>query len=111
MISAVAGDRSQASGVAIGVWLFFVLVFDLMVLGVLVATGGSYGGDVVPYALLFNPTDVFRILNIVSLDEVRTLYGLATVFPDALASPGLLAGVMCAWIVAPIAVASWRFRR
>ncbi|ODS55435.1 MAG: hypothetical protein ABS36_09730 [Acidobacteria bacterium SCN 69-37] len=111
LISAVARDRSRASGVAIGIWLFFVLVFDLAVLGILVATGGGVGGDLVPYALLLNPADVFRILNIVSLDEVRTLYGLATVFPEALASPGRLAIVMGGWIVIPLILASWRFRR
>jgi Cu-processing system permease protein len=96
---------------AIGLWLFFVLVFDLLVLGALVISGGGVGGDVVPYVLLLNPADVFRILNIVSLDEVRTLYGLATVFPDALTSPVALTLVMAGWIAAPIAVASWRFRR
>jgi Cu-processing system permease protein len=111
MISAMARDRSRASGMAIGLWLFFVLVFDLLVLGALVISGGGVGGDVVPYVLLLNPADVFRILNIVSLDEVRTLYGLATVFPDALTSPVALTLVMAGWIAAPIAVASWRFRR
>lgn len=111
LVSAVARDRSQASGVAIGLWLFFVLVFDLLLLGVLVVTGGGVGGDLIPYALLLNPADVFRILNIVSLDEVRTLYGLATVFPEALSSPARLSLVMVAWIVAPVALASWRFRR
>ncbi|MCC7044314.1 MAG: ABC transporter permease [Acidobacteria bacterium] len=111
MISARARDRSRASGMAIGLWLFFVLVFDLLVLGALVISGGGVGGDVVPYVLLLNPADVFRILNIVSLDEVRTLYGLATVFPDALTSPVALTMVMAGWIAAPLAVASWRFRR
>ncbi len=111
LISAMTRDRSRASGVAIGLWLFFVLVFDLIALGVLVVTGGGVGGDVVPYALLLNPADVFRILNIVSLDEVRTLYGLATVFPDALSSPALLTMVMLGWIVVPVVVAAWRFRR
>ena len=111
MVSTFAADRASASGVAIGLWLFFVLVFDLLLLGALVATGGGYGGDLVPYVLLLNPADVFRVLNIVSLDDVRTMHGLATVFPEALASPALLTAVMVGWIVAPLAVASWRFRR
>jgi Cu-processing system permease protein len=111
MVSAFTRDRASASGIAIGMWLFFVLVFDLLVLGALVATGGSYGGDLVPYVLLLNPADVFRVLNVVSLEEVRTLHGLATVFPDALASPVRLTAVMVGWIVAPLAVAAWRFRQ
>lgn len=109
--SVIARDRTRASGIAIALWFLFVLVFDLLLLGALVATGGQYGGDIFPYLLLFNPTDIFRILNIFSLDDVRTLYGLATVFPEALAEPWLLGGVMLLWITLPLVLAYWSFRR
>jgi Cu-processing system permease protein len=111
MLSVFAADRTRASGAAIAMWFFFVLVFDLLLLGALVVTGGSYGGEIFPYLLLLNPADVFRILNIFALDDVRTLYGLATVFPRALAEPWLLGLVMAAWIAAPLGVAAWRFRK
>ena len=111
MISAVSSSRAGASGVAIGLWLFFVLIFDLLMLGGLVLSGGGALGTMMPYFLLLNPADVFRVLNIVSLDEVRTMNGLATVFPDALSSPWLMVAMMGAWIVAPLTVAAWRFRR
>jgi Cu-processing system permease protein len=111
MISVFAADRAGASGLAIATWFFFVLVFDLLLLGALVATGGHYGGAIFPYLLLLNPADVFRVLNIFSLEDVRTLYGMATVFPEELASPGLLGGIMLLWIAAPLSVAFWRFKR
>jgi len=111
MLSVFAADRTRASGLAIATWFFFVLVFDLLLLGALVVTGGQWGGDALPYLLLANPADVFRILNIFSLDDVRTLYGLATVFPSSLADPWLLGLVMLAWIVLPLGIASWRFRK
>ena len=111
MLSVFASDRTRASGLAIAMWFFFVLVFDLLLLGALVATGGQWGGEIFPYLLLANPADVFRILNIFSLDDVRTLYGLTTVFPPALANPWLLGLVMLAWIVAPLGIATWRFRQ
>ena len=44
-----------------------MLVFDLLLLGALVATGGSHGGAAMAYLLLLNPADVFRILNVFSL--------------------------------------------
>jgi Cu-processing system permease protein len=111
MLSVFASDRTRASGLAIAMWFFFVLVFDLLLLGALVATGGQWGGEIFPYLLLANPADVFRILNIFSLDDVRTLYGLTTVFPPALANPWLLGLVMFAWIAAPLGIATWRFRQ
>ena len=110
MLSVFAADRTRASGLAIATWFFFVLVFDLLLLGALVVTGGQWGGEILPYLLLANPAAVLRILNIFSLDDVRALYGLATVFPPALANPWLLGLVMLAWIVAPLGIASWRFR-
>ncbi len=110
MLSVIAVDRTRASGLAIATWFFFVLVFDLLLLGALVLTSGDYGGAVFPYLLMLNPADVFRVLNIFSLEEVRTLYGLATVFPEALSHPVTLGGMMVAWIVGPLAVAIWRFK-
>jgi Cu-processing system permease protein len=111
MLSVFAGDRTRASGLAIAMWFFFVLVFDLLLLGALVVSGGQWGGDLFPYLLLLNPADVFRILNIFSLEDVRALYGLATVFPPSLANPVLLGVVMFAWIALPLGIAAWRFRK
>lgn len=110
MLSVFAADRTRASGLAIAAWFFFVLVFDLLLLGALVLTSGDYGGAVFPYLLLLNPADIFRVLNIFSLEEVRTFYGLATVFPEALSHPAALGAMMVAWIVGPLAVAIWRFK-
>lgn len=110
LVSVLAYDRTRASGVTIALWFFFVLVFDLLVLGGLVISSGGFGADAVTYLLLLNPADIFRILNIFGLDEVRTLYGLTTVFPERLANPILLGGMMVAWIIAPLALAAWRFR-
>jgi Cu-processing system permease protein len=110
-VSVFATDRTRASGSAVALWFFFVLVFDLLLLGALVATGGAVAPDAFPFLLLLNPADVFRILNIFSLEDVRTLYGLASVFPPQLANAGVLGGVMLAWIVLPLAFATWRFRQ
>lgn len=110
LMSVIARERTRASGLAIAMWFFFVLVFDLLLLGGLVATGGSYGGDAFAYLLLLNPADVFRILNVFSLEDVRTLYGLASIVPPALAKPWLMGSVMLAWIVVPLALARWRFK-
>lgn len=111
LLSVLASDRTRASGLAIAVWFFFVLMFDLILLGVLVLGGGRIGGAVFPYLLLLNPADVFRVLNVHALGDVGALYGLATVFPPELANAGLLYAVLGVWCVAPLLVAAWRFRR
>ncbi len=109
-ISVLAKDRTRASGMAIAMWFFFVLVFDLILLGILVTTGGKFAGDAFSWLLLLNPADVFRILNVFSLDDVRTMYGLASVVPSTLGDPVKMGAVMFAWIVLPLAAANWRFK-
>jgi Cu-processing system permease protein len=109
-LSVVVRERTRASGMAIAIWFLFVLVFDLLLLSLLVATGGSYGGDALAYLLLLNPADVFRILNVFSLEDVRSFYGLTSILPPSLAKPWLLGGVMLGWIVLPLALANWRFK-
>ena len=113
LLSTLARDRARASGMAIALWFAFVLVFDLLLLGLLVASSGQLAGmaqDLPAYLLLLNPADVFRILNVFSLDDVRRLYGLASLVPPALGNPWLMGGAMAAWIVVPLALAAWRFR-
>lgn len=113
LLSVWATDRTRASGMAIGTWFFFVLVFDLIFLGILIMGDGGQEGfsALVPYILLLNPADVFRVLNIFSMNEVQALYGLATVFPEHLSNPLFLLLVMLGWMFIPLWFAIRRFQR
>ena len=108
LVSVMASDRMRASGVAIGLWFFLVLVYDLLLLGLLVLAEKRFSLSFFPVLLYLNPADIFRILNVFGFKEVRDLYGLATVLPAALASPWMLGSAMVLWIVAPLGVAVWR---
>jgi len=110
MVSVTTRNRIRASGIAIALWFFCVLVYDLLLLGLVVASDGRLKRGVLPALLMLNPADVFRILNIFGMEEVRRIYGLATVLPEAMTSPWLMAAALGLWIVAPLAVATWRFK-
>jgi Cu-processing system permease protein len=110
-LSVLAHSRIRASGMAIGLWFLFVLVFDMGLMGVLVLSQGSLDSGVFGALLLLNPADVFRLLNIFSDEQVQGMYGLATVMPERLTDPALLTGVMLGWIVLPFIAASWRFQK
>jgi Cu-processing system permease protein len=109
LVSVVARERVRASGVAIGLWFFAVLIFDLLLMGALVLSQGSLGSTVFAALLMFNPADVFRLMNIFSSEQVQNMYGLATVMPERLTDPAVLLGIMVAWIVVPFLIAHWRF--
>lgn len=109
LVSVVAHDRVRASGVAIGLWFFFVLVFDVLLMGILVISQGSLGSTTFASLLMANPADVFRLMNIFSSEQAQSMYGLATVMPEGLTDPGVLLAIMVAWIVVPFFIAHWRF--
>lgn len=110
LVSTVVRDRTRATGAAIGLWFGFVLVFDLSLLGLLVASAGRHATGWAPYALLFNPADVFRVINVFGADALRSSFGLGTLAAQGWNAPATLYGVLCAWIMAPLGVALWRFR-
>lgn len=111
LVSTLARGKAAASGAAIGLWFVFVLIYDLMLLGALVASEGGMPAWLVSTLVLLNPTDIFRLLNIFSLEELKSLYGLATVVPGTLTEAWALSLAMAAWIVAPLGLAYAKFRQ
>ncbi|MCL2657524.1 MAG: ABC transporter permease [Betaproteobacteria bacterium] len=111
LISVIASDRARASGLAIALWFFFVLIFDLLLLSAMVMIGGDSYANLFAGVMLFNPADVFRILNIFSSSELKAYYGLASALPEHLTDPLPMGGVMLAWIVVPLLIAIVRFKK
>jgi Cu-processing system permease protein len=109
LVSVSTRDRIRASGLALTLWFLFVLVFDLLLMGVMVASQGTLSSELFAVLLMFNPADVFRLLNVFSSDQAQAMYGLATVMPQGWTSPAPLAAVMLAWIVLPFSIAIRRF--
>ncbi|WP_223305955.1 MULTISPECIES: ABC transporter permease [unclassified Massilia] len=110
LVSVLSSDRVRASGAAVGLWFFFVLIFDLVLMGALVLSQGSLGNAVFAGILMLNPADIFRLLNIFSSEQVQNMYGLSTVMPEGLTNPAVLMAIMLAWIVLPFIFAIRRFR-
>ncbi|MDQ1831769.1 ABC transporter permease [Massilia scottii] len=110
LVSVLALDRVRASGVAIGLWFFFVLIFDLLLMGALVLSQGRLGSNTFAALLMLNPADVFRLLNIFSSEQAQSMYGLATVMPGGLTDPAVLLAIMAAWVVIPFLLANWSFK-
>ena len=110
LVSVLAASRMGASGLAIVLWFFFALVYDLLLLGLLVASNGRLATSAFTALLLLNPADIFRILNIFGFEDVGKLYGLAAAVPDTLVNPALLGTAMLLWIFVPLGLAVWRFK-
>lgn len=106
IISLTVAEKSKAAGLALIVWFLFVLVFDLVLMAILVASEGDITQTLVPYLLWFNPTDVFRIIvyMIIGADSYAGVLQLAEQGADGL---GYLISVMLLWIIVPLGLSWW----
>ena len=110
VISVRVSETPLAAGLALAIWFFFVLVFDLMLLGILVASDGRLNPDLLPWLLLLNPTDIYRLLNIVAFEGGAQLTGVLSLGSDLPMGPAGLWVALVLWFVVPLAGAWALFR-
>lgn len=78
MLSSLARRPSGAAGLAIGLWLIAVVLYDLGLLAAVVADDGqTFTTHVFPWLLVANPADALRIYNLAASDAVGAASGLA----------------------------------
>lgn len=76
-LSALSRRPSGAAGLAIGLWLGLVVLYDLALLAAVVAdSGGWFTTDAFPIALLANPADAFRLFNLSASGAVAASAGV-----------------------------------
>jgi Cu-processing system permease protein len=112
LISAAVGNRGTAAGLAVGVWLAFVLLYDMALLGALVADQGRImTPEVVNLLLLLNPADAYRLFNLTGFANVSVFAGMAGLAETLRLPPALLLTALTAWIAVPLALAAILFQR
>lgn len=112
LVSSVVRERPTAAGIAVGVWLFFVLLFDLGLFGLLAATQGKgFSPALVGWILMLDPSDVFRLLNLSGFAEVRKYSGMAGLPALAQIPPAALILALIGWILAPLGLTMFIFSR
>jgi len=112
LISTLVRDRGTAGGIAIGVWLLFVLLYDMALLGALVADQGrTLTAGTLNVLLLLNPADAYRLLNLAGSQAVSDFAGVAGLGASTGLGPAALLGALLAWIVLPLTAATALFIR
>jgi Cu-processing system permease protein len=110
VISLSVTEKSRAAGLALIVWFFFVLVFDLSLLALLVGSKGNISSDLMTVLLMLNPTDVFRLINY-QIIPTEELTGVLQVMQNSSISFMGLFMVLMAWVVMPLSIAGFIFQR
>ena len=111
LTSTLARERSTAGGIAIGIWLFFVLIYDMALLGGLVASQGrAVPALLLDLLLVANPTDAYRLLNL-SSGTAGALSGMGGVAANSRLSAPVMVVALSLWTIVPLGLASFFFSR
>lgn len=111
LTSTLVSERSTAGGVAIGIWLFFVLIYDMALLGGLVAAKGqAVPALLLDLLLLANPTDAYRLLNLGS-GNAGALSGMGGIAAHTGLTAPVLIAALALWTIVPLGCATVIFSR
>jgi Cu-processing system permease protein len=112
LVSALVRDRGTAAGIAVGLWLLMVLIWDMALLGLLVADQGrTITAGMLDALLLLNPADAYRLYNLAGLPGIEALTGMAGLAADTGLTAPLLLTALAGWVLVPLAAAAAAFAR
>jgi Cu-processing system permease protein len=112
LVSSLVRARGTSAGIAIGIWLLLVLIYDMALLGLLVVDQGQLiSTGVLNALLLFNPTDVYRMFNLASSANVSVFSGMAGLADTMSLNTGVLLIALAVWAIVPLALAALAFSR
>lgn len=112
LVSVIVRERSTAAGAAIVLWLFFVVLYDLALLGLLLADDEQkIGQSLFSSLMLTSPSDIYRLFNLTAFDTVGQVAGIAGVAARSEFSMPLLLGLLAGWVVMPLFTTMAIFQR
>ena len=112
LISVTVRERATAAGVALGLWLVFVVLYDLLLFGILTMDAEQKISQQLFSAMMVaSPTDSYRILNLSLFDGVSQAAGIAGVASEAGIGSLMLGGSLVSWIILPLALTLYLFQR
>lgn len=110
LISLIAKVRASAIGAAVGVWLFMLVLYDLLLLGLVLADKEQRLLPEVFFGLvLANPADVYRLYNLAGSEAASLVSGVANMAHSM--SPNSLLAIMSGWIVILLSISIYLFNR
>ena len=111
-ISAIVRERATAVGAAVGLWLVLVVLYDLALLGALLADAEqAISEHVLTTLLMLNPTDAYRVFNLTSTEGISQAVGLADIAANSGIASGVPLLVLGAWVLAAMLATTWMFYR
>ncbi|TNE42693.1 MAG: ABC transporter permease [Alphaproteobacteria bacterium] len=112
LLSVLTRDRGTAAAGAIGVWLVFVVLFDMALLGILASNvAGIVSEDAVKWIMMASPSDAYRMFNLSTNSETALLSGMSGLRADQAVPAFALILLLIVWVIVPLTATCALFRR
>jgi Cu-processing system permease protein len=112
LLSTLTHDRGTAAAAAIGLWLVFVVLFDMALLGFLSSAAADLiRDDAVKWVMMASPSDAYRMFNLSTNAETALLSGMSGLRDDQGVPAPILISILCAWIIIPLTASCVVFQR
>ena len=108
-ISLLVNEKSKAAGMALILWFFFALVFDMGLLALLVGTEDVISQQGLTQLMMLNPADVFRLVNFAGLDNADINGAMAVAIQSSVSVRELFV-LSLLWVIVPLVLAIVIFR-
>jgi Cu-processing system permease protein len=112
VVSSVTGQTSAALGISVSLWLLFVIIGDLGIMGSAIVM--NFRPETLLAVTLINPLDTYKLLSVEMLQTSLDVLGPAGLFASdrfGTALVPLLLGLIVLWILLPLPAGYWLFRR
>jgi Cu-processing system permease protein len=112
LVSVIVQQRSTATGISLGLWLFIVIFYDLILLGVLLADEAHViQSKSLAVLILFNPADVYRLFNLTGSELATLVSGMSGVTQTDLLAPLTLIMSLLLWLLIPLMLSIYIFQK
>ena len=110
MVAVVAQKRAKAFGYTLFLWFFFVLFYDLLVMGVAFLLNERLANFLIFLSLFGNPADMVRVSALIAMGGT-SIFGAAGAllikfFGGMLSAALLLVSTLLVWFIGPIVIAN-----
>ncbi len=111
MVSIFVKERATAAGIGLFIWIFFVLLFDLVLVAIITRFGSQLDEGILQLVMMLNPADIYRIINLTGFENVRMFSGLGSVTEYLSLNTAQMMIILAGWLLAPFIVANIFFTK
>lgn len=99
-VSASTRKTATAAAIVIGIWLFAVVLYDVVLLaGLVTDPGGIFTKRLFPYLVVANPGDAFRLFNLAALEVAAPASGIDGLARTMPFPPAAALWVLALWLL------------